>query len=99
VSSCLHDYVANLYLIPLLISCGSHSIQILKRVPEMRVGHVCRVNLTKLPSQTLLLFFGDATLKSLLVAATVLPHVVASPDNDQQEFKSKDTPAPIVPGM
>lgn len=54
----------------------------------MRVGHVCRVNLTEFSSEPFLLFFGDATLKSLLVAATVLPHVVASPDNDEQEFES-----------
>lgn len=70
-------------------NCGSHSIQSSQRVSEMRVGHVRCVNLTKLSSQSFLLSFRDATLKSLLVAATVLPHIVASPDNDEQEFESQ----------
>ena len=77
-----------IYLMTWLVhddSYGNHSSQ---RVSEMRVGHVCRVNLSKLSSQAFLLFFGDATLKGLLVAATILPHVVASPDNYQQELQS-----------
>ena len=75
-----------IYLMPRSIHDGSYGIQSLQRVSEMRVGHIRRVNLTKLSSQPFLLFFGDTTLKGLLVAATVLPHVVASPDNDQQEL-------------
>ena len=86
VGSC--ESAAQPYLMPESVDTGSHWILRSHRIPEMRVGHVCRVDFTKLSSQPFLLFFGDATLKSLLVAATILPHIVASPDNDQQEFES-----------
>lgn len=86
VGSC--EYAAQLYLMPESVDCGSHWILRSHRIPEMRIGHVCRVDFTKLSSQPFLLFFGDATFKSFLIAATILPHIVASPDNDQQEFES-----------
>jgi len=75
-------------LMPWSVHDGSHGIQNSQRVSEMRVGHVRRVNLTKLSSQPFLFFFGDATLKGLLIAATILPHVVTSPDNDQQKLET-----------
>jgi hypothetical protein len=55
----------------------------------MRVGHVCRVSFTKFSSQSFLLFLRDATLKSLLVTATVLPHVVGSPADNKHELESQ----------
>jgi hypothetical protein len=75
-----------IYLMPCSVHNYFYGIQSSQRVSEMRVGHVRRVNLTKFSSQPFLLFFGDATLKGFLVATTVLPHVVTSPDNDQQEL-------------
>jgi hypothetical protein len=58
-------------------------------VTEVRVLQIRRVNLTKLPPKPLLLLLADPTLSSLLVATLVLPHIVQSPANDQNELNAK----------
>lgn len=64
-------------------SISSHS------VAEMRILQIRRVGLAKLSPKTLLFLFADAALCGLLVASTVLPHVVEPPANDQDEFQPK----------
>ena len=55
----------------------------------MRVLQIRRVNLTKLSAKPLLLLLADTALSSLLVATTVLPHVVQPPADNENELQAE----------
>jgi len=60
-----------------------------QRVAEVRVLQVRRINLTELSPKTLLLLLADATFSSLPIPTAILPHVVQSPTDDQDELNAK----------
>jgi hypothetical protein len=57
--------------------------------PEMRVFHVCDIELAQLPSSRLLLLRAHTRGSSSSIAALILPNVGVTPDDNEDKIEGK----------
>ena len=74
---------------PLHLVHISHYPTSLHSIPEMRVLQISNILLTQISPNLLLFLLTESTLRRLLVSPPVLPHVISTPDTDENELQAE----------